>query len=68
MEKNDELEEIGIKNCMCYYFDDIMRVGDVNFVNISLDENSKKNSHGNILIYDISYETFLSEKPLRKVR
>ena len=53
---------------MCYCFDDVMRIGDVNFVNISLDENSKKNSHENILIYDISYETFLSEKPLRKVR
>ena len=53
---------------MCYCFDDVMRIGDVNFVNISLGENSKKNSHENILIYDISYETFLSEKPLRKVR
>ena len=26
MESNDKLKEINIKNCMCCYFDDIMRV------------------------------------------
>ena len=33
MESNDELKEIDIKNCMCYYFDDIMRVmgSDIDF-------------------------------------
>ena len=40
MESKDELKEIDIKNCTCYYFDDIMRVRDVDFDNISLDEKS----------------------------
>ena len=26
MESKDELKEIDIKNCRCYYFDDIMRL------------------------------------------
>ena len=29
MESKDELTEIDIKNCTCYYFDDIMRVRDI---------------------------------------
>ena len=28
MERNDELKEIDIKNRTCYYFEDIIRVGD----------------------------------------
>ena len=28
MEIKDELEEIDIKNCTCYYFDDVMRAWD----------------------------------------
>ena len=28
MESKDELKEIHIKNRMCYYFDDIMRIRD----------------------------------------
>ena len=40
MESNYELKEIiDIKNCMCYYFDDIMRVRDFDF-NILLEEKS----------------------------
>ena len=34
MESNDELKEIDVKNCTCYYFDDIIRVGDFYFNNI----------------------------------
>ena len=34
MESDDELKEIGIKNCTRYYFDNIMRVGDFDFVNV----------------------------------
>ena len=49
MEGNDELKEIGIKNRTCYYFDYIMRVSDSDF---------------DILIYDISYKTFMDVKPL----
>ena len=29
MESKDELKDIDIKNRMCYYFDDTMRVGDI---------------------------------------
>ena len=65
MESNDELKESDIKNRTCYYFDDIMSVGDFDFNNILLDEKPCENSNGNILIYDISYKTFTGEKPLR---
>ena len=54
VESKNELKEIDIKNCKCYYFDDIMRVIDINFDNILLDEKLYKNSYENILIYDTS--------------
>ena len=40
MESKDELKEIDIKNCMCYYFYDIMRVfdRDIDFSDILLDK------------------------------
>ena len=40
MESKDELKEIYIKNCMCYYFYDIMRVfdRDIDFRDILLDK------------------------------
>ena len=50
MESNDELKEIDIKSCTCYYFDDIMRVADIDFYKILLEQKS----YENILIYDIS--------------
>ena len=53
MDSNDELKETDIKNCMCHYFHDIMRVGDFVFDNTFLDETSYENSYENILIYDI---------------
>ena len=65
MESKDEFKEIDIKNCTCYYLDDPMKVVDINFDNILLDEKSYKNSYENILIYDISYKTFMGEKRLR---
>ena len=34
MESNNELKEIDIKNCTCYYFDNIMRVENFHFDNI----------------------------------
>ena len=46
-------KKIGIENCMCYYFDDIMRVEDIDS-DILLDEKS----YENILTHDISYETW----------
>ena len=60
MESNNELIEIDIKNCMCYYCDDIMRVVDIKFYKILLD----KKSNENFLTYDISYKTFIGTKPL----
>ena len=34
MESNNELKEIDIKNCTCYYFDNMMRVENFHFDNI----------------------------------
>ena len=42
-----------------------MRAVDINFDNILLDEKSYKNSYESILIYEISYKTFMGKKPLR---
>ena len=63
MESKDELKEIDFKNRLCYYFDDIIRDLDTDFDNILLDEKSYKNKYENILIYDISYKTFMGAKP-----
>ena len=61
MKSKDELKEIAIKNSRCYYFDDTMRVIDIDFKDILLDEKS----YENILIHDILYKTFMGAKPLR---
>ena len=55
MVSKNELKEIDIKNCMYYYFDDIMKARDIYSKNIFLDEKIYKN----IFIYDISYITFM---------
>ena len=34
MESNDKLKKINIKNCTCYYFDDIVKIEDFDFDNI----------------------------------
>ena len=34
MENNDKLKEIDIKNRMCYYFDDIIKIEDYDLDNI----------------------------------
>ena len=65
MESNDELQEIDIKNCTWCYFNGIMRIGNLHFDNISLNEKLWENSHENILIYGISYTAFMGKKPLR---
>ena len=51
MESKDELKEINIKTCACYYFDDIISDFDTNFDNI-------------LLVYEISYKTSTGTKPL----
>ena len=61
MDSNVELTEINIKNCMCYYFDDIIKIEDVILDNIYTDERSYKN----ILVYKISYKLLTDAKPLR---
>ena len=52
MESKDELREIDIKNCTCYYY-------------ILQDEKLYKEKYENILICDISYKTLMGGKPLR---
>ena len=61
MESKNEFKKINIKNRMCYYFDNIMEVEDINVYNILLDEKSYKN----ILVYNILYKKILDAKPLR---
>ena len=48
MESKDELKEMDIKNCTCYYFNDIIQYIDINF-EILLDEKL----YENISVYDI---------------
>ena len=36
MGSKDELKEFEIKSCMCYYFDEMMRVRDINLNDILL--------------------------------
>ena len=59
MGSNDKFKNIYIKNCMCYYFNDMMKVEYSGFDNILLDEKSYKN----ILIYGISYKTLTGPQP-----
>ena len=58
--ENNELKKVHIKNRTCYYFDDIIKLEDIGFDNILIDEKSYKN----ILIYDISHKTLIGGKPL----
>ena len=60
MEIKDELTKIDIKNRTCFSFDDIMRVTDIDFIDILLDRKSNEN----ILTFDISYKTFMGAKAL----
>ena len=57
IESKDELEEIDIKSRTCYYH----TFSDISFNDILLNEKSCKST----LIYDVSYKTFMGEKPLR---
>ena len=58
MENKDELKN-NIKNRTCYYFDDIIRIRDINPNSILLNEKLQRK----ILIYDVWYKTFMGEKP-----
>ena len=61
MESNDRLKEIDIKNCTCYYFDDMIKIKDFDLDNILIDEKS----YENILVYNISFKRLIYSKPLR---
>ena len=61
MESNNRLKEIGMKNCTCYHFDDIIKIEDFNLNNILIDEKS----YENILVYSIWYKSLIDFKPLR---
>ena len=61
MESNDELKETNIKSRTCCYFHDIIKFEDLYLDNILTDEKSNKN----ILVYNISYKTFIGAKPWR---
>ena len=37
MERKDELKEIDMKYCTCYYFEDIIRDLDIDFDNVLFD-------------------------------
>ena len=59
MESN-EFEEVGIKSCTCYYFNEIIKIDNFDFDNILIEVKSCKN----ILVQDISYKTLFGSKPL----
>ena len=40
--ENNEFKKVRIKNRMCYYFDDIIKLGDFNFDNILIDQKHTK--------------------------
>ena len=50
-----------MKNCACYYFDDIFKDIDINFSDILLDEKL----YENISVYKLSYKTSTGPKLLR---
>ena len=63
MENKDGLKEIDIKNRTCCYFDDIMRVTDIDFSHILLSKRSNK-TYGKKLFYVLSYQIFMGPKQL----
>ena len=59
MKIKNELKQFDTKNCVCYYFDDIINGTKINFSNVLL----HKKSYKNISVYNISYESPTSPKP-----
>ena len=47
--ENNDLKKVRIKSRTCYYFDDIIKLGDFDLDNLLID----RKSHESILIYDI---------------
>ena len=61
MESNNELKEIDIKNCTCYYFDETIKIENFNLDSILISEKP----YQNIFVHLISYKTLINAKPLR---
>ena len=61
MASYDKLKEINIKNCTCYYFNDINKFGDFDVDNILIDEKIYENT----LLYNVSYKALMGATPLR---
>ena len=59
--ENNEFNKVCIKNRTCYYFDEIIKLGDFDLDNVLIDEKS----HKNVLIDDILYKTLIDPKHLR---
>ena len=57
----NNLKEIGIENCTCYYFEDLIKIEVFDFDNVLL----HKKSYENILAYGISHESLIGTRPLR---
>ena len=60
MENNDKLKEIDIKSRTCYYFNNMIKTEDFDFINTLID----KKSYENILVYSISYKILIDSEPL----
>ena len=61
--ENNESKKVCIRIRECYYFDDIIKLGDFGFDNILIGEKS----HKIVFIYDISYNPLIGPKPLRLI-
>ena len=59
--ENNEFSKVRIKNCECYYFDDIIILEDFDSDYTLINKKSEET----ILIYNISYKTLIGSKPLR---
>ena len=58
---NDNFLKTDIKNCTCYYLDDIIKIEDFDLDNMLIE----KKPFENTLVYNISYKRFLIDsKPL----
>ena len=56
--KNNKSKKVSIKNCTCYYYDNIIKFEDFGFHKII------RKSYENIFICNISYKILIDAKPL----
>ena len=59
MDSNNELKQIDIKNCRCYYFHDTFKIIDFVLDNVLIDGKYDKN----ILVYNNSHKTLIDATP-----